>query len=309
MVQNKGWEKEKGKKKFAVITMDVEDWYTNDYFLDCVQKDTSYSMLDGVDVLKNILYENNVPATFFTLASVVPKIKNTVSQILDEGSEIAVHGLTHYRPVKMGTDEFARQITEAKSRIEDAFGVETIGYRAPTYGIDDERLQIIRDLGFKYDSSKNGFEQFPEYGHLSLKGFTNLHNNIYVNRGFCEFEVSTQRFGRVNLPLGGGYLRMLPWWFNKHQIREFAKRGKLYVLYIHPFELSKKKVPHVRDVCLTGTLRSQLGRRNVDKKVDELIKMMKSFGYEFVTMRDLRKKVLGAMERKKDHLIAGNKTL
>lgn len=281
-------------KKYAIVSMDVEDWYHNDYFLDAKDIDHNYHMMDGIDVLDKIMKDNAVHGTFFVLSELLPLIKDQIIRLDKSGNEIACHGLSHNRPITMSTDEFRRQITEGKSKIETTVGHKIIGYRAPTYGIDDDRLKIIRELGFKFDSSKVGLTQNPKYGHLNLSDFSNPIDNIYINKDFCEFEISSQDFAGYKLPIGGGYLRMLPWWFNQMQLKKYAETGKFFVMYIHPFELSSKKVPYVSDAGILNRIRSTLGRRGVSKRVDKVIRFMKSQGYEFVTYKELREKVLSA---------------
>ena len=196
--------------KYAAITMDVEDWYTNDYFLDCKGTDSSYHMLDGLDRLVEILNANLIPATFFTLTEVLPLVGATLR---NAPGEVACHGYTHNRPVTMTVQEFKGQIEKAKGIIEDCIGHEVIGYRAPTYGIDDERLDVVRNLGFKYDSSKVAHSLNPHYGTLNLQTYTEIQKNIWRDGDFCEFGISTQDFLGKHLPIGGGYIRMLPWRF------------------------------------------------------------------------------------------------
>lgn len=279
-------------KRYAIVSMDVEDWYHCDYFLGAASMDQSYHMLDGLDILIDILQKNQIPGTFFLISELLEHVKEQVLQLDRSGSEISCHGHSHIRPVMLSTEAFEEQIGQAKRDIEAVIGHEIMGYRAPTFGIDDERLQIIRKLGFQYDSSKNALSQNPRYGHLDTSGFRAAADNIYTDGDFCEFEISTQEFMGYKLPLGGGYLRMLPWAFNKHQLRKYADSGKFYVLYIHPFELSRKKVPVVPECGFLNRIRSTLGRRRVAKKVDKVIKYMKSRGYEFVTFRQLRQIVL-----------------
>ena len=137
-----------------------------------------------------------------------------------------------------------------------------------------------------------------------MSDFSNPIDNIYLNKDFCEFEISSQDFAGYKLPIGGGYLRMLPWWFNQMQLKKYADTGKFFVMYIHPFELSSKKVPYVSDAGLSNRIRSTLGRRNVAKRVDKVIRFMKAQGYEFVTYRELREKVLLV---KPERDLSGNK--
>ena len=165
--------------KYAAITMDVEDWYINDYVLECKGTDPTYHMLDGVDVLLQIFSDNHIPATFFTLTEVLESVGGELREAESMGSEVAVHGYTHNRPLTMEIEEFREQLVKAKEIIEDCIGHEVIGYRAPTYGIDDERLEIVRELGFKYDSSKVAHSLNPHYGELKLDGLKELQKNIW----------------------------------------------------------------------------------------------------------------------------------
>ena len=279
-------------KKYAAITMDVEDWYTNDYFLDCKGTDSNYHMLDGLDVLVGLLDKNSIPATFFALTEILPFVGNSLVEAEKNGSEVALHGLTHNRPLTMTLDEFKDQITKAKKLIEDCVGHEVFGYRAPTYAINDEHLDIIRNLGFKYDSSKVAHSLNPHYGTLNLPSFTEVQKNIWIDKAFCEFGISTEEFIGKRFPIGGGYIRMLPWSFNFHQLKKYTADGAFYIMYIHPFELSSKCVPKVRDASLTGKIRANVGRKGCDIKIQKIIDLLKSRGYEFVTLGSLRKKVL-----------------
>lgn len=279
-------------QKYAAITMDVEDWYTNDYFLECKGTDPNYHMLDGLDVLLQILSDNQIPATFFTLTEVLGMVGRQLREAENMGSEVAVHGYTHNRPLTMEIEEFRGQLVKAKRIIEDCAGHEVIGYRAPTYGIDDDRLEVVRSLGFKYDSSKVAHSLNPHYGELRLPGFTEVQRNVWKNDGFCEFGISTQDFLGKHLPIGGGYIRMLPWSFNLHQLRRYISDGSFYILYIHPFELSSKAVPKVQDARLTDKIRANTGRKGCDRKIQKIIDLLKDRGYEFVTLGGLREKVL-----------------
>lgn len=279
-------------QKYAAITMDVEDWYTNDYFLECKGTDPTYHMLDGLDVLLQLLSDKHIPATFFTLTEVLKSVGGELREAEKTGSEVACHGFTHNRPLTMSPSHFREEIVKAKGIIEDCVGHEVIGYRAPTYGIDDERLEIVRDLGFKYDSSKVAHSLNPHYGELKLGGYEEIQKNIWRDGDFCEFGISTQEFLGKQLPIGGGYIRMLPWSFNLHQLKKYTADGSFYILYIHPFELSPKAVPKVKDASLTDKIRANTGRKDCDRKIQKIINLLQDRNYEFVTLRGLREKII-----------------
>jgi hypothetical protein len=73
---------------------------------------------------------------------------------------------------------------------------------------------------------------------------------------FTEFPLTTFRlapFGTTNLPVaGGGYLRMLPFWYTRLGVRRVHAEGRPVIAYLHPWELDP---PQPR---ITGRWRSRL---------------------------------------------------
>ena len=67
--------------KYAVLSMDIEDWYHLDYF-DAGGCDTNYSMLDGIDVFRKILSSYDIKSTFFTLGEISNSIKNVLKDLV-----------------------------------------------------------------------------------------------------------------------------------------------------------------------------------------------------------------------------------
>ena len=212
-------------KKYAIITMDVEDWY-HTYFPEA-NVDRSISLLDGLDVALDIMKKDDIHGSFFVVGEIADKLADKLREMDKEGHDIAVHNCQHLRPVTMTPDEFRSQLLEAKRKIEEILGHEVQGYRAPSFGIDDERLDIVRECGFKYDSSKLKPQKSAKYGVLNLKGFKETVPCIHQNNGFTEFEVSTEKIGDMNMLLGGGYIRMLPWFFMKHMTQKYLDSGKV----------------------------------------------------------------------------------
>jgi hypothetical protein len=54
-----------------------------------------------------------------------------------------------------------------------------------------------------------------------------------------EYPIATFRlWGRTNLPFaGGGYLRLMPWWYTQLGLRRAGREGLSIVAYIHPWEI------------------------------------------------------------------------
>ena len=63
-------------KKYAIITMDVEDWY-HTYFPEA-DVDRSISLLDGLDVDLDIMKKDNIPWVFSLLLVKSPISSQTI---------------------------------------------------------------------------------------------------------------------------------------------------------------------------------------------------------------------------------------
>lgn len=273
-------------KKYAVITMDVEDWY-HTYFPEC-EVDRSITLLDGLDVALEIMDKNSIKGSFFVVGEIAEKLKNKIQKMSRDGHDIACHNYYHLRPTTMAIDEYRSQLLKAKETIENIIGHSVSGYRAPSFGIDDERLSIVQECGFTYDSSKLKPQKSAKYGILNLPGFQESYPCVHKKDGFTEFEVSTQKIGSMNMLLGGGYIRMLPWLFMKWMTQKYLNTGKPYVMYIHPIDLSPKPMPKVAGISFDRYLRTHIGRRHMVWRFKKVIEMLQKNGYEFVTFEQMR---------------------
>lgn len=273
-------------KKYAVITMDVEDWY-HTYFPEA-DVDRSESLLDGLDVALGIMDQKNIKGSFFVVGEIADRLSDKLKKMDGAGHDIACHNWVHLRPVTMTTEEFRTQALRAKEKLEDILGHPVAGYRAPSFGIDDERFAVVEEL-FEYDSSKLKPQKSAKYGSFELKGFREVFPCVFRKDGFTEFEVSTQRLGNMNMLLGGGYIRMLPWMFMKRMTAKYLATGKPYVMYIHPIDLSSRPMPRVPGESFDRYLRTHIGRSKMVRRFRAVIRMLEEAGYEFVTFEQLRK--------------------
>jgi polysaccharide deacetylase family protein (PEP-CTERM system associated) len=277
----------------AVLSMDVEDWYHLDYFRqrDC-ERETS--LLDGLDVYRSLLAGEGLRSSFFVVGELVGALRDGLRQLHAEGHELGVHGWNHARPLTMSPEGFAADLRRSKDALEGALGARVAGYRAPCFSLDRKRLDLVREAGFTYDSSRILFSGHPLYGTLDLGGFEPLSANIFRKGPFFEFQVSTlARFGR-NIPVsGGGYLRLLPWPLMRCLVTSYLRRNELYVLYIHPFELSPRPSPPMpNDAPWAARARFRHGRRSTPGKLRRLLALLKKKGVRFTTFADLRNELL-----------------
>ena len=169
-----------------------------------------------------------------------------------------------------------------------------IGYRAPCFSLDRERLDLVEKSGFEYDSSRIDFSMHPLYGTIKMDDYLALSNNIFRKNNFFEFQVSTLSMLKRTIPVsGGGYIRIFPWIIMKRLVQKYIMNNDLYILYIHPFELSNRNTPSVPDSTSWKTkFRFGYGRDSVSNKINLLIRLLKDNGYQFVTFSELKTKLL-----------------
>ena len=137
-----------------------------------------------------------ITATYFLIASDLdnPERRAAVDALLRAGHRIACHSLNHRYLTRLTSGEKRAEIVDSKHKIEDALGVSVEGFRAPGYSIDFESLELLRDTGYRYDSSI-----FPTFEMRQRLGIHRLFREPFVL--FPE-----ARFFEIPLPVIG------PWW-------------------------------------------------------------------------------------------------
>lgn len=233
--------------------------------------------------LLDLCAKYDVKGTFFTLGWVAERWPGLVRDIRGGGHELGTHGLDHRRVTTMTPAEFREDVRRSKHIIEDAAGVEVIGYRAPNYSIVRETLwamDILLEEGFRYDSSV-----FPiHHDRYGIPDFPRFPRPVRGANGSAlqEFPISTVRFAGMNLPfVGGGYLRHFPLAFIRWGMRRlnFLERRPA-IVYIHPWELDPEQ-PRQPVRWLTGVRHY----RNLDRTEDRLAKLFSE--YHFTSCREV----------------------
>ena len=207
------------------------------------------------------------------------------------GHDVGSHGWNHVRPMAMSIDEFRADLQRSLNLMKEINGERGFGYRAPCFSLDRERLDIVKDSGFAYDSSRIEFGNHPLYGSIDMNGYDKLSDAVYRSGEFMEFEATTVSVLGKNIPIsGGGYLRLFPWLLMKTLVSQYLKKNDLYVLYIHPFELSQLEVPALPKSTSTLTkFRYSHGRNGVVDKITRLVDLLRSNGYSFTTFSEIQK--------------------
>jgi polysaccharide deacetylase family protein (PEP-CTERM system associated) len=254
------------------ISFDVEDWFQVENLKEVISCDEweccDLRVIQNTRKILQILERHNTRATFFILGWVAERCPGLVKEIADAGHEIASHGYAHELVYNQTPDEFKKDLLQSKDILETITGNPVFGYRAPSFSITPDSiwaLDILRDLGFSYDSSV-----FPTSFH-NRYGFNGTSCNPFRHsNGLVEIPLSTYRFCGANFPLGGGgYFRLFPYACFRHLCRRLQARGKGIVFYLHPWELDPDQ-PR-KNIRFNYRLRHYVNLQKTEKRLEKLL--------------------------------------
>lgn len=275
------------QKKYAVFTMDVESFADTE----CISASgirVDADLTDGFEEYIKILNRYGIKSTLFTVGDFAPQIADRLRAQIAEGHDLALHSFSHVPPMAVPLDTFRQKTQGAKARMKELFGVNVVGFRAPCFSMDKVRLNVLRELGFSYDSSHLGFQAARHTVNLDLNDFQTVRDGIYRNGDFYEFSLSKEKvFGQMFPVSGGGYVRLSNWGFIKTLISHYIHHNNYYVFYLHPFELTRQKIPFLKELKLYDKYYLSHGIRSYKRRIEQIIRMLKKRGYEFVTFEQL----------------------
>jgi peptidoglycan-N-acetylglucosamine deacetylase len=100
-----------------------------------------------------LLAEYDVPASFFMPAVSALLHPDEVESYVAGGHELAVHGWIHERNMLLSRADELDLTGRAIETLERLSGVRPVGIRTPSWDFSDHTLEIIQELGLRYDSS------------------------------------------------------------------------------------------------------------------------------------------------------------
>ena len=279
--------------KYAVMSMDVEDWYHTGYLKaeECRQ---DYSMLDGLDLFIETLNRHAIPAQLFVLSDLIRLYPERFRYLLKNGEhELASHGKSHIPPLQMTPTQFRDEIRECSEVHREILGAKMNGFRASRFMLDRERLDIVLEAGCRYDSSVICRKQHADFDFRQFETLSpHILRKVQAESDFFEFRLANFKRLGMHWPVsGGGAMRILPWWMTEIPLQMHGKNLDLYSFYIHPMDVSHNAFPPVpANTSRAKRLRMDLGRMSMTGKLEKLIQLLKSQGFQFTTYRHLCEK-------------------
>ncbi|RED49864.1 polysaccharide deacetylase family protein (PEP-CTERM system associated) [Aestuariispira insulae] len=258
------------------MSVDVEDYFQVQAFFGQIDRKD----WDGIEarVERNTekvmaLFDRaGVKGTFFTLGWVAERYPALIRRIVENGHELASHGMAHYRADEQEPEVFREDIRRAKALLEDAGGAEVKGYRAATFSIGKKNMwafDILGEEGYQYSSSINPVKH-------DLYGMPDSPRFAYRPRGengILEIPVTTVVRKGQNIPCGGGgYFRLFPYMLFRHNLRTMQKADNQSAnFYFHPWEVDPDQ-PKVPGISLKTRVRHYLNLGRMERRLERLMK-------------------------------------
>ncbi len=209
--------------------------------------------LSAVDNSLAFFAQEGIRATYFLIAADLdhPEKAAAIRRVAQAGHEIACHGLRHRYLNRISADEKREEIVAGKQKIEDALAMRCEGFRAPGYSIDYESLEVLREAGYRYDSSV-----FPTYAFRKRLGIQRLFPEPFLlSPGDGFFEIPLPVAGPGLPPFHPCYSFYLGRAYYNYCLEAFAKRHNYLTLLFHLTDFAERQ-------ALGGGLRTEVFTNN-----------------------------------------------
>lgn len=113
-----------------------------------------YGARVGLGRVVDLLDRHEIPASFF-IPAVSLQLNPQMAGIIQRSGrhEFGVHGWIHEMNSELPREQERDLVIRALDYLEEATGSRPVGYRAPSWNFSPNTLDLLREMGFLYDSS------------------------------------------------------------------------------------------------------------------------------------------------------------
>ena len=115
----------------------------------------------GVERILRLLGRRAIPATFFVPGHTAETYPETTRAIAAAGHEIGHHGYLHENPVRLDRERERAVLVRGLEALDRVLGVRPVGYRSPAWDNSPQTIELLLELGFRYESSLMGNDFAP----------------------------------------------------------------------------------------------------------------------------------------------------
>lgn len=284
-----------------ILTFDIEEWFHLLDF-DATRTESEWDKYDvriyeNVDRILDILEATNTQATFFIIGWIAKKYPDVVKKISSK-YQIGSHTMNHQLVWQQSPQEFRTDVESSIKLLQDITGGPIECFRAPGFSIRESEswaFDILANLGIKYDCSI--FPSHHAHGGMPSYGVARPSVVKHGRNEIMEFPVSTKIiFGKNIIYSGGGYFRLIPYYFLRKWTREALDRNLVpiksknnsldgYTLaYIHPRDLDAGQ-PMLKGLPLRRRFKSYIGLNGASKKLSRYLWDFKFIDIQTATLK------------------------
>lgn len=110
----------------------------------------------GVPRLLDVLDKYDLPSTWFSCAHSIETFPEEMSDVHQDGHEVALHGYSHENPIELSREQEEKILVKSIECIKDLTGKHPIGYRAPWAELSVNTAELLEKHGVLYDSTYAG---------------------------------------------------------------------------------------------------------------------------------------------------------
>mgnify|MGYP003626202986 FL=1 len=253
------------------MSVDIEDWFQVGAFETVIDR-ADWDQLEqrverNTDAVLGLFAELGIKATFFILGWVAERYPVLMQKIAAAGHEIANHGYDHARIFTLTPDQFRADLDRSRKILEDTSGQKVVGYRAPSFSIDQRTPwahEILAEQGYAYSSSVAPIN----HDHYGWAGSPRFAWKPVQQSEFIELPVTTVKVGnRILAAGGGGFFRLLPYTLYDRAIRKMHRDdGRGAIFYFHPWEIDPDQ-PRVGNAPIKSKIRHYTNLKKMRSKL------------------------------------------
>lgn len=221
-----------------ILSFDIEEWYLEQI----LHGGRSFRYKQFDETLTRVLEELDslgIKATFFCVGKLAVNFPQVLRIIAARGHEIGCHSNEHTWLNKMTERQLKDDTLNAIKSLEDIVGEKVVSYRAPAFSITQDNkwaIDILAECGIENDASIfptsrdfGGYKGFPQDTPCVIR-----HDGVSLK----EYPISLATIlGIKTAYSGGGYFRLLPYWFVSRTI----KNRDYNICYFHLSDLIPEK--------------------------------------------------------------------
>ncbi len=218
-----------------ILSVDLESFVHREFNISKRENDNGFTV-KATNYLLDILDSHKTKTTFFVVGEIYEWYPQLIEKIQEKGHEIAFHSHRHIEI--SNKDILLKELNLSKKFIGK---YKPIGFRAPRIYFKEEFLPILREFGFRYDSSTYGVFENKTYSGVKEIPISIDPYVIAKQRASNFSQKLTNTLLTRGIPYGSGLFISILQKKIDYFIKKTNNKNKPSILFIHPWQLANYK--------------------------------------------------------------------